>query len=76
MTLAVNEDIVQWNPAITSNLLDSFTVSSWYLNGWDNTLTAGTWIKKTDRVFFKATFKTELYGLETATFGGTKMCSK
>lgn len=72
LTLAVNEDIVQWNPTITSNLLDSFTVSSWYLNGWDNTLTAGTWIKKTDRVFFKATFKTELYGLETATFGGTK----
>ena len=72
LTLAVNEDIVQWNPAITSNLLDSFTVSSWYLNGWDNTLTAGTWIKKTDRVFFKATFKTELYGLETATFGGTE----
>jgi hypothetical protein len=72
LTLAVNEDIVQWNPAITSNLLDSFTASSWYLNGWDNTLTAGTWIKKTDRVFFKATFKTELYGLETATFGGTE----
>lgn len=72
ITLAVNEDIVQWNPAITSNLLDSFTASSWYLNGWDNTLTAGTWIKKTDRVFFKATFKTELYGLETATFGGTE----
>lgn len=72
LTLAVNEDIVQWNPAITSNLLDSFTVSSWYLNGWDNTLTAGTWIKKTDRVFFKATFKTELYGLETATFGGAE----
>lgn len=72
LTLAINKDIVQWNPAITSNLLDSFTVSSWYLNGWDNTLTAGTWIKKTDRVFFKATFKTELYGLETATFGGTE----
>lgn len=72
LTLAVNEDIVQWNPAITSNLLDSFTVLSWYLNGWDNTLTVGTWIKKTDRVFFKATFKTELYGLETATFGGTE----
>lgn len=72
LTLAVNEDIVQWNPAITSNLLDSFTASSWYLNGWDNTLTVGTWIKKTDRVFFKATFKTELYGLETATFGGTE----
>lgn len=72
LTLAVNEDIVQWNPTITSNLLDSFTASSWYLNGWDNTLTAGTWIKKTDRVFFKATFKTELYGLETATFGGTE----
>ena len=72
LTLAVNEDIVQWNPAITSNLLDSFTVSSWYLNGWDNTLTEGTWIKKTDRVFFKATFKTELYGLETATFGGAE----
>lgn len=72
LTLAVNEDIIQWNPAITSNLLDSFTVSSWYLNGWDNTLTVGTWIKKTDRVFFKATFKTELYGLETATFGGTE----
>ena len=72
ITLAVNEDIVQWTPTITSNLLDSFTASSWYLNGWDNTLTEGTWIKKTDRVFFKATFKTELYGLETATFGGTK----
>lgn len=72
LTLAVNEDIVQWNPTITSNLLDSFTVSSWYLNGWDNTLTEGTWIKKTDRVFFKATFKTELYGLETATFGGAE----
>lgn len=72
LTLAVNEDIVQWNPAITSNLLDSFTASSWYLNGWDNTLTEGTWIKKTDRVFFKATFKTELYGLETATFGGAE----
>lgn len=72
LTLAVNEDIVQWNPTITSNLLDSFTASSWYLNGWDNTLTAGTWIKKTDRVFFKATFKTELYGLETATFGGAE----
>lgn len=72
LTLAVNEDIVQWNPTITSNLLDSFTASSWYLNGWDNTLTVGTWIKKTDRVFFKATFKTELYGLETATFGGTE----
>lgn len=72
LTLAVNEDIVQWNPTITSNLLDSFTASSWYLNGWDNTLTVGTWIKKTDRVFFKATFKTELYGLETATFGGAK----
>ena len=72
LTLAINEDIVQWNPAITSNLLDSFTASSWYLNGWDNTLTVGTWIKKTDRVFFKATFKTELYGLETATFGGTE----
>lgn len=72
LTLAVNEDIVQWNPAITSNLLDSFTASSWYLNGWDNTLTVGTWIEKTDRVFFKATFKTELYGLETATFGGTE----
>lgn len=74
LTLAVNEDIVQWNPAITSNLLDSFTASSWYLkNGWDNTLTVGTWIKKkTDRVFFKATFKTELYGLETATFGGAE----
>lgn len=71
-TLAVNEDIVQWNPTITSNLLDSFTVSSWYLNDWDNTLTEGTWIKKTDKVFFKATFKTELYGLETATFGGTE----
>lgn len=72
LTLAVNEDIVQWNPTITSNLLDSFTASSWYLNGWDNTLTEGTWIKKTDRVFFKATFKTELYGLETATFGGAE----
>lgn len=72
LTLAVNEDIVQWNPAITSNLLDSFTALSWYLNGWDNTLTEGTWIKKTDRVFFKATFKTELYGLETATFGGAE----
>lgn len=72
LTLAVNEDIVQWNPTITSNLLDSFTVSSWYLNDWDNTLTEGTWIKKTDKVFFKATFKTELYGLETATFGGTE----
>ena len=72
LTLAVNEDIVQWNPAITSNLLDSFTASSWYLNGWDNTITTGTWIKKTDRVFFKATFKTELYGLETATFGGAE----
>lgn len=72
LTLAINQDIVQWNPAITSNLLDSFTASSWYLNGWDNTLTEGTWIKKTDRVFFKATFKTELYGLETATFGGAE----
>lgn len=72
LTLAVNEDIVQWNPTIASNLLDSFTASSWYLNGWDNTITTGTWIKKTDRVFFKATFKTELYGLETATFGGTE----
>lgn len=72
LTLAVNEDIVQWNPTITSNLLDSFTASSWYLNGWDNTLTEGTWIKKTDRVFFKATFKTELYGLETAIFGGAE----
>ena len=72
LTLAVNEDIIQWNPTITSNLLDSFTASSWYLNGWDNTLTEGTWIKKTDRVFFKATFKTELYGLETATFGGAE----
>lgn len=72
ITLAVNEDIVQWTPTITSNLLDSFTASSWYLNGWDNTLTEGTWIKKTDRVFFKATFKTELYGLETATFGGAE----
>lgn len=72
ITLAVNEDIVQWNPTITSNLLDSFTASSWYLNGWDNTITTGTWIKKTDRVFFKATFKTELYGLETATFGGAE----
>lgn len=72
LTLAINEDIVQWNPAITSNLLDSFTASSWYLNGWDNTLTVGTWIKKTDRIFFKATFKTELYGLETATFGGAE----
>ena len=72
LTLAVNEDIVQWNPTITSNLLDSFTASSWYLNGWDNTLTVGTWIKKTDRVFFKATFKTGLYGLETATFGGAE----
>ena len=72
LTLAINEDIVQWNPTITSNLLDSFTASSWYLNGWDNTLTEGTWIKKTDRVFFKATFKTELYGLETATFGGAE----
>lgn len=72
LTLAVNEDIVQWNPTITSNLLDSFTASSWYLNGWDNTLTVGTWIKKTDRIFFKATFKTELYGLETATFGGAE----
>lgn len=72
LTLAINEDIVQWNPTITSNLLDSFTASSWYLNGWDNTLTVGTWIKKTDRVFFKATFKTELYGLETATFGGAE----
>ena len=72
LTLAVNEDIVQWNPTITSNLLDSFTASSWYLNGWENTLTEGTWIKKTDRVFFKATFKTELYGLETATFGGAE----
>lgn len=72
LTLAVNEDIVQWNPTITSNLLDSFTALSWYLNGWDNTLTEGTWIKKTDRVFFKATFKTELYGLETATFGGAE----
>ena len=72
LTLAVNEDIVQWNPTITSNLLDSFTASSWYLNGWDNTLTVGTWIKKTDGIFFKATFKTELYGLETATFGGAE----
>lgn len=72
LTLAVNEDIVQWNPTITSNLLDSFTASSWYLNGWDNTITTGTWIKKTDRVFFKATFKTELYGLETAIFGGAE----
>lgn len=72
LTLAVNEDIVQWNPTITSNLLDSFTASSWYLNGWDNTITTGTWIKKTNRVFFKATFKTELYGLETATFGGAE----
>ena len=72
LTLAVNEDIVQWNPTITSNLLDSFTALSWYLNGWDNTITTGTWIKKTDRVFFKATFKTELYGLETATFGGAE----
>lgn len=72
LTLAVNEDIVQWNPTITSNLLDSFTISNWYLNGWDNTITTGTWIKKTDRVFFKATFKTELYGLETATFGGAE----
>lgn len=72
ITLAVNEDIVQWNPTITSNLLDSFTASSWYLNGWDNILTKGTWIKKTDRVFFKTTFRTELYGLGTATFGGAE----
>ena len=72
ITTAVNESIVQWKPTITSNLLDSFTASSWYLNGWDNTITVGTWIKKTDRVFFKATFKTGLYGLETATFGGAE----
>lgn len=73
LTLAVNEDIVQWNPAISANIPDSYdAVTEWFANGWETKIAVGDWIKKSDRIFFKLKLKEPLHEIGKVTFGGSE----
>lgn len=73
LTLAVNEDIVQWNPTISANIPDSYdAVTEWFINGWETKIAVGDWIKKTDRIFFKLKLKEPLQEIGKVTFGGSE----
>lgn len=73
LTLAVNEDIVQWNPTISANIPDSYdAVTEWFANGWETKIAVGDWIKKSDRIFFKLKLKEPLHEIGKVTFGGSE----
>lgn len=73
LTLAVNEDIIQWNPTISANIPDSYdAVTEWFTNGWETKITVGDWIKKSDRIFFKLKLKEPLHEIGKVTFGGSE----
>lgn len=73
LTLAVNEDIVQWNPTISANIPDSYdAVTEWFINGWETKVAVGDWIKKSDRIFFKLKLKDSLHEIGKVTFGGSE----
>ena len=73
LTLAINEDIVQWNPTISANIPDSYdTVTEWFINGWETKVAVGDWIKKSDRIFFKLKLKDPLHEIGKVTFGGSE----
>lgn len=73
LTLAVNEDIVQWNPTISANIPDSYdAVTEWFINGWETKIAVGDWIKKSDRIFFKLKLKDPLHEIGKVTFGGSE----
>lgn len=73
LTLAVNEDIVQWNPTISANIPDSYdAVTEWFINGWETKIAVGDWIKKSDRIFFKLKLKEPLHEIGKVTFGGSE----
>lgn len=72
-TLAVNEDIIQWNPTISANIPDSYdAVTEWFANGWETKIAVGDWIKKSDRIFFKLKLKEPLHEIGKVTFGGSE----
>ena len=73
LTLAVNEDIIQWNPTISANIPDSYdAVTEWFANGWETKIAVGDWIKKSDRLFFKLKLKEPLHEIGKVTFGGSE----
>lgn len=73
LTLAVNEDIVQWNPTISANIPDSYdAVTEWFINGWETKVDVGDWIKKSDRIFFKLKLKDPLHEIGKVIFGGSE----
>lgn len=73
LTLAVNEDIIQWNPTISANIPDSYdAVTEWFTNGWETKIAVGDWIKKSDRIFFKLKLKEPLHEIGKVTFGGSE----
>lgn len=73
LTLAVNEDIIQWNPTISANIPDSYdAVTEWFANGWETKIAVGDWIKKSDRIFFKLKLKEPLHEIGKVTFGGSE----
>lgn len=73
LTLAVNEDIIQWNPTISANIPDSYdAVTEWFANGWETKIAVGGWIKKSDRIFFKLKLKEPLHEIGKVTFGGSE----
>lgn len=73
LTLAVNEDIIQWNPTISANIQDSYdAVTEWFANGWETKIAVGDWIKKSDRIFFKLKLKEPLHEIGKVTFGGSE----
>lgn len=73
LTLAVNEDIIQWNPTISANIPDSYdAVTEWFANGWETKIAVGDWIKKSDRIFFKLKLKELLHEIGKVTFGGSE----
>ena len=73
LTLAVNENIIQWNPTISANIPDSYdAVTEWFANGWETKIAVGDWIKKSDRIFFKLKLKEPLHEIGKVTFGGSE----
>lgn len=73
LTLAVNEDIIQWNPTISANIPDSYdAVTEWFANGWETKIAVDDWIKKSDRIFFKLKLKEPLHEIGKVTFGGSE----
>lgn len=73
LTLAINEDIIQWNPTISANIPDSYdAVTEWFANGWETKIAVGDWIKKSDRIFFKLKLKEPLHEIGKVTFGGSE----